>query len=93
VVYDISGGGDFGVSNSPDGATCGGATAMGFDHHSTAYRMLNCDCVKHYLYSYSAVVFDGDAGYDANIGLGSWPAKQLCQSAEDGTLGLYAAMR
>lgn len=86
----ISGGGDFGLSNTPDGPTCSGTTVMSFDHHSAAYRS---DCVKHYLYSYSSAVGDGDAGYDANIPLGSWPATQACSHFEGGALSFYAAMR
>jgi hypothetical protein len=33
----------------------------GFDHHSASYRMLNCNCDRHYLYSYSNNSGDGDA--------------------------------
>ena len=93
TTYNFSGGGDFGVSVSPDGPTCNGTTVTGFDHHSTAYRMLNCGCERQYLYSYSAATLDGDAGYDINIALGSWTATSACGNEEGGLLAFYAAMR
>jgi len=87
------GGGDFGLSLAPDAATCNGATVQGFDHHGAAYRMLNCGCQRHYLYSYSNVAADSDAGYDVNTGLGAWAATAACDGAEGGMLKFYAAMR
>jgi cysteine-rich repeat protein len=93
--HSLGGGGDFGLSRNPDGTTCNNmfTTGTGFDHHSAAYWMLNCNCDRHYLYSYSSAVGDGDAGYDVNTALGSWTATNGCQSDEGGGLGFYAAMR
>lgn len=91
--FNFTGGGDFGISQSPDGATCNGATMMGFDHHLATYRMLNCGCQRQYLHSYSSTVADSDAGYDAFVGLGSWGAVGGCDPAEGGMLVFYAAMR
>ena len=91
--FNITGGGDFGISQSPDAATCNGMTTMGFDHHSPTYRMLNCGCQRHYLHSYSSTVADSDAGYDAFVALGSWGAVGGCDAAEGGMLVFYAAMR
>jgi len=93
TTFNFAGGGDFGVSVAPDGPTCNGTTVTGFDHHSAAYRMLNCGCERHYLYSYSATVLDGDAGYDINTALGSWSATNVCSGEEGGGLAFYAAMR
>ena len=91
--YNITGGGDFGISQSPDGATCNGVTMTGFDHHSTNYRMLNCGCQRQYLFSYSDAVLDSDAGYDATLAFGGWTAAGGCNGAEGGTVVFYAAMR
>jgi len=91
--FNAASGGDFGVSVSPDGPTCNGNTVTGFDHHSAAYRMLNCGCQRHYLYSYSAGAGDNDAGYDVNTALGAWTATDACHAGEGGTFGFYAAMR
>lgn len=95
--FDILGGGDFGISRNPDGVgSCGGAaTVNGFDHHSTAYRQLNCNCDRQYLYSYSAGngVNDSDAAYNVNTGLGAWTATQTCNGNEGSGVALYAAMR
>lgn len=91
--HDIAGGGDFGISMSPDGATCNGNTTDGFDHHSTNYFNLNCGCQRQYLYSFSNAVQDGDAGYDVNTGLGSWTATAGCGAGEGGALAFYSAMR
>jgi hypothetical protein len=94
--FNFSGGGDFGISESPpDGMTCpNSVTVTGFDHHYVNSRMRNCNCSRQYLYSYSDVGFaDNDAGYDAGIPLGSWTATALCDSAEGGLLKFYAAMR
>ena len=91
--FNYTGGGDFGLSMSPDAATCNGATTQGFDHHGSNYRMLNCSCQRQYLYSYSASAQDSDAGYDVNTGLGAWTATQGCEPGEGGSLKLYAAMR
>ena len=93
ATFNFTGGGDFGVSVSPDGGTCSGVIVTGFDHHSTNFRMLNCSCERHYLYSYSAVALDGDAGYDINTSLGSWTATNQCHPAEGGALSFDAAMR
>jgi hypothetical protein len=91
--FNISGGGDFGVSLSPDAATCSGMTMTGFDHHSTNYWMLNCGCQRQYLYSYSSQFLDNDAGYDVNTALGAWAATNACQGNEGGSLQFYAGMR
>ena len=93
--FNFSGGGDFGISESPDGMTCpNSVTVTGFDHHYVNSRMRNCNCSRQYLYSDSDVGFaDNDAGYDAGIPLGSWTATALCDSAEGGLLKFYAAMR
>ncbi|MCA9717977.1 MAG: hypothetical protein KC468_25110, partial [Myxococcales bacterium] len=90
--YNISHGGDYNVS-LPDGATCNGNTVMGVDHHSTSYYHLNCGCQRHYLYSYSSQVGDGDASYKVNTTLGSWTATAGCSNAELNGLVFYAAMR
>ena len=91
--YGYIDGGDFGLSLAPDAATCSGVTAQGFDHHGANYRMLNCGCQRHYLYSYSASGLDSDAGYDVNTGLGAWTATAGCDGTEGGALKFYAAMR
>ncbi len=91
--FGTLGGGDFGVTQSPDAATCNGVTMTGFDHHGVNYRMLNCGCQRHYLYSYSAQFLDDDAGYDVNTGLGAWAATAACAANEGGSLQFYAAMR
>jgi hypothetical protein len=95
VNYEITGGGVFGISVSPDGPTCGapGVTTLGFDQHSPNYHNLNCGCLRQYLYSHSGTVLDGDAGYDVNTGLGSWAATSDCGGGEGGILKFYAAMR
>jgi hypothetical protein len=80
--YNIDLGGDFAITNS-----------AGTDQHSGSYQMLNAGCGNSYLYSYSSSQWDGDAGYDVSTALGSWGVTQGCQSAEGGTLALYAAMR
>jgi cysteine-rich repeat protein len=91
--YNINGGGDFGITQAPDMVTCGMNMQMtGFDHQDNRWRMLNCGCKYHYLYSYSATL-DGDAGYDAGMGFGSWEPTVACASAEGGSLLFYAAMR
>ncbi len=89
---NVSGGGDYNVSMT-DGGTCNGSTNQGVDHHSTTYYHLNCGCQRHYFYSYSAQVTDGDAGYDVNTGLGAWTATNGCHGEEGGGLVFYAAMR
>ena len=80
--YNIGGGGDFGITNS---------AAM--DKHNSNYQMLNDGCNNHYLYSYSNVGDDGDAGYDINTALGDWQTTTGCMGAEGGLLAVYAAMR
>ncbi|MBL9102799.1 MAG: hypothetical protein JNL82_17765 [Myxococcales bacterium] len=94
----ITGGGDFGISQSPDGVTCGQfPTNMGFDNHNNgAYRMLNCNCERQYIYSYSNQAGDGDPGYDAYVAHGAWTVTQGncgAGNAEGGALKFYAAMR
>jgi EGF domain/Calcium-binding EGF domain/Fibrinogen beta and gamma chains, C-terminal globular domain len=79
--HSISGGGDYHLSTGP------------VDHHSSNYYVLNSGCVNQYLYSYSNLVLDGDAGYDSNTGLGDWTASVACESGEGGSLQFYAAMR
>ncbi|MEZ4450462.1 MAG: DUF4215 domain-containing protein [Nannocystaceae bacterium] len=94
--YNHAGGGDFGISLSPDAATCNGATVSGFDHHSTTYRMLNCGCQRQYLHSRSDAVLDGDAGYDSILALGAWTTTDATCGAtqpEGGKLIFYAGMR
>jgi len=91
--YNIAGGGDFGIT-STDGATCEGwLTTLGFDHHNPSYWNVNCDCARHYLYSLSADVADGDASYHANMGLGGWSATSACTAAEGTGDALYLAVR
>ncbi|MBL9104404.1 MAG: DUF4215 domain-containing protein [Myxococcales bacterium] len=93
--FNNNGGGDFGLTQSPDMITCGNNMQMtGFDHQDNRWYMLNCQCKFHYLYSYSATL-DGDAGYDVGIPFGMWePTGQAaCNSAEGGSLVFYAAMR
>jgi hypothetical protein len=93
--HDILGGGDFGISRSPDGTTsCATTTVNGFDHHQPVnYYDLNCNCDRQYLYSYSANTLDSDASYKANTGLGGWTATAACSSTEGGGILFYAAMR
>ncbi len=92
--HSYAGGGDFGLARSPDAVNnCGFLTMMGFDHHSANYRMLNCNCDRHYFYNYSSGPADGDAHYEANTALGSWTATAVCTSAEGGGIEFYAAMR
>ena len=96
ATFSTQGGGDFGVTQAPDAATCGGMTMTGFDHHGVNFRMLNCGCARHYIYSHSATVNDGDAGYDSFVALGSWGASQAncaAATAEGGALTFYMAMR
>jgi hypothetical protein len=92
--FNISGGGDFNLSQT-DGTTCSGArtTSNGVDHHSANYYHLNCGCDRHYLYSYSNASGDGDAGYDASASLGAWGVTQACDSAEGGALRFFMAIR
>lgn len=97
--FGFNGGGDFGITVSPDGPTCNNQyqTMMGFDvHNGIDYRFLNCNCERSYIYSYSNQPADGDAGYDALIAFGPWTATQgNCGAAvgEGGALKFYAAMR
>ena len=92
--YNIAGGGDFGLSRNPDGLTsCNTMTVTGFDHHNAAYRMLNCNCDRHYLYSYSSIAQDNDSKYEANTGLGAWTVSVGCNAGEGGGLEFYAAIR
>eukprot|EP01006_Ploeotia_vitrea_P030507 TRINITY_DN62902_c0_g1_i2.p1 TRINITY_DN62902_c0_g1~~TRINITY_DN62902_c0_g1_i2.p1 ORF type:complete len:266 (-),score=42.52 TRINITY_DN62902_c0_g1_i2:260-1018(-) len=74
---NITGGGDYGISSQT------------FDEHQSAYQLLNGGCLYHYLYSYSGIVYDGDAGYDARVALGTgWPATHGCHGSEGGTTAL-----
>ncbi len=91
--HDYRGGGDFAITQAPDGPTCNGNTISGLDHHSTNYWNLNCGCARHYLYSYSNAAFDDDAGYDVNTTLGAWSGSDGCNGGEGGKLQFYAAMR
>jgi len=94
--FNINGGGDFGITQSPDMVTCNQNSQMtGFDHHDNRYYMVNCSCKFAYLYSYSLGMngLDGDHGYDVNIPFGSWGSTVACASAEGGSLVFYAAMR
>ena len=92
--HHIAAGGDFGVTAS-DGQTCAGGyyTTQGFDHHNDAYWLLNCDCDRHYLYSFSSAVEDGDASYKVSEGLGSWSATRDCSGGESDGDPLYVAVR
>ncbi len=91
---NFAGDGDFGLSRNPDGLTsCNTMTVTGFDHHSAAYRMLNCNCDRHYLYSYSNNAADSDGKYEANTALGAWTVTNGCNSSEGGGIEFYAAMR
>ncbi len=96
--YNINGGGDFGITQSPDMATCNQyLQTTGFDHHDNRYYMVNCQCKFAYLYSYSLgpnMGLDGDHGYDALLSFGSWGSTTpACAAAEGGSLVFYAAMR
>jgi cysteine-rich repeat protein len=79
--YNITGGGDYYVAPAPA------------DHHNTLYYHLNNGCASEYLYSYSNVAPDGDAGYDVSAALGDWAITAACDGAEGGALVFYAAMR
>jgi hypothetical protein len=97
--FGYTGGGDFGLTQTPDASTCNGqfATTTGFDtHNPAAYRFLNCGCERSYIYSYSAAAQDSDAGYDSLVGFGPWTVSQADCGAgggEGGALKFYAAMR
>ncbi|MFT6145699.1 MAG: hypothetical protein ACJARS_004120 [bacterium] len=79
--FNITHGGDYGVNSAA------------FDHHSGSYRHLNSGCAPQYLYSYSSVQGDGDAGYDVNTALGDWTVTVGCDSAEGGSLVFRTGMR
>ena len=82
TTFNLANGGDFGITQSPDAVTCNGQMqTTGFDHHNTTYRMLNCQCSRQYLGSYSALEADNDAGYDAFLGFGSWTTSNTCGMA------------
>jgi hypothetical protein len=89
-----SGGGDFGITKA-DGPTCTGqyTARQGFDHHRSTYNHLNCGCIRHYLYSYSNVIADGDQNYKVNSALGDWTATATCSSTEGGGLRLRVGVR
>lgn len=55
--------------------------------------MLTCDCVERHFDSHSSQVTASDAGDDANLALGDWPATDACHSNAGGSLPFYAAMR
>lgn len=82
-TFDISGGGDFGITTR----------VGGFDHHNPAYRKLNASCANQLLYSYSAAQLDGDAQYDVNQTLGDWTLTQLCFYLDTGGTSFYVGMR
>jgi len=91
--FQNNAGGDFNLS-MVDGATgCGPNTVQGNDHHSNTYLHLNCNCARHYLYSYSSNLADGDGSYKVNTALGTWTATAACTSSEGGGLALYLAVR
>ena len=81
--YNISSGGDFGITTR----------SGGFDHHSGSYRKLNSHCVQHILYSFSHSVGDSDAGYDVSQTLGSWGSTSGCDMNEGGLLQFYVGVR
>jgi hypothetical protein len=93
--YGITQGGDFGITLDPDGVTsCGTTTVNGFDlHNTTGYRKLNCNCDRHYFYSYSAQTADGDGHYEVHDAIGSWTGTAACDSAEGGGLSFYVGMQ
>jgi hypothetical protein len=99
VTYSTVGvdyGGDFSISDGVSDSGCNPAerATYGVDHHNPLlYSELNCNCAGQIVYSYSAVVADGDAGYDAAIGFGGWTATNGCGSEEGGSLVFYAGMR
>jgi cysteine-rich repeat protein len=95
VSANITGGGDFGITQSPDAITCGQNMQMtGFDHQSTTMRMLNCTCLRQYLGSRSDEVLDNDPGYDAFLAVGAWTAPNTCAAAKaEGGLPIYMGMR
>jgi cysteine-rich repeat protein len=95
ISANITGGGDFGITQSPDAITCGMNMQMtGFDHQSTTMRMLNCTCLRQYLGSRSDEVLDNDPGYDAFLAVGSWTAPNTCAAAKaEGGLPIYMGMR
>jgi len=84
--YNNGGGGDFGISLNPDGATCAGSTTNGFDHHSTGYYHLNCGCQRQYFYQYGST-------YNVNTALGDWSITQVCNSSSTELGSWYATMR
>ena len=84
--YNNGGGGDFGISLNPDGATCAGSTTNGFDHHSTGYYHLNCGCQRQYFYQYGST-------YNVNTALGDWSITQVCNSSSTELGSWFAAMR
>ena len=90
--FNHTGGGDYYVTMT-DGNTCSGTTVNGVDNHSNNYYLLNCGCVRHYLYSYSNANADNDAGYDASVALGDWGITAVCDSAEGGSLQFFVAVR
>jgi hypothetical protein len=79
--YNISGGGDYGVTNN------------GFDHHHANYYKLNNNCTGHLFYSFSAATLDSDQGYEVGVGLTGWTATSGCANSESGHMTFYAGMR
>ncbi len=92
ATFNISGGGDYNLSQQ-SGKACSNTLVNGVDHHSSTYYHLNCGCERHYLYCFSSHSNDGDAGYDVNTALGSWTATHSCHGEEGGLLHFYAAMK
>ena len=83
---------DFNLSTT-DAVICNYNMSQGVDHHNGNHYHLNCSCERHYLYSYSNISADVDAGYDVNTKLGSLGATNSCDGAEGGALTFYVGMR
>jgi hypothetical protein len=84
--YNNASGGDYGISMSPDAATCSGSTVNGFDHHSTNYYHLNCGCQRQYFYQYGT-------SYNVDTALGDWVVTNSCGSNGTELGSWYAGMR
>lgn len=81
ATSDIARGGDFGIAVNE------------FDHSTPDAAHVNSECAMHYLYSYTAIA-DGDAGYNASFGFGTWTApNDVCIGTESGNMALYFAVR
>lgn len=92
---DIADGGDFHISQRPDGTTGGGPTTHGVDGHNDRYAMLNYGCERQYVYSYAEgdVPADGDAGYDVNLPIGDFTRTAACDPGEGGSLAFVLGVR